>query len=298
MPSRAPARLALAVAAFALATACLALLARSPATRPQAALLALAAAAATPLLLARSSPRGPRPISPVEAMMQVAPEAILIARKDGQILLSNARAEALFGCPRRELLALRLENVLRPTRLVPAGESDSSIIAVTRAKARPGDLFTVRKPDGQELLVEMSVAPLTTPEEGPVLIALLRDVTERRRAEQLASARRMVRRLLAEARSMDEAAPRVLRCLGEKLGWHRALLWEPRDGAVSITASWQAPEWADLGNGRPWQDCPPVLEESRRPDRLAAHDAPLRAGVGQRPGRRRRAALPRAAAGR
>jgi len=75
---------------------------------------------------------------------------------------------------------------------------------------------------------------------------------ERQRSRRRLAAQYGVSRVLAEARDLDEAAPRVFEILGERLGWDLGVLWtlDREEGALRFAGIWRssnAPEggWAD-----------------------------------------------------
>src|SRR5262245_45069579 len=159
-----------------------------------------------------------------EALLEAAPEAIVIARKDGGIVLANARAEALLGLSCQELKTKRLEELLHPVELVTSADADSAEVTVTRLPGGAGRLFDAQRKGGGAVLVELSFSPMEAA-DGLYLIGIIRDIEERRRNEQRRGARRAACRIVAEAASLPAAAPALLRCLGERLGWHKAVLW-------------------------------------------------------------------------
>src|SRR5204863_4080457 len=57
-------------------------------------------------------------------------------------------------------------------------------------------------------------------------VALEREVAERQRTERLLSLQYVITRVLAGANSLTEAAPVVLRIMGENQGWQVGELWE------------------------------------------------------------------------
>jgi PAS domain S-box-containing protein len=101
----------------------------------------------------------------------------------GAISLVNAQVEALFGYRRDELLGRRIE-ILVPECL-RAREALRRSAQQTRRRTRPAgpglDLFGLHK-DGREFPVEVSLSPLETP-DGTLLIAAIRDVSDRKAAE-------------------------------------------------------------------------------------------------------------------
>lgn len=114
-------------------------------------------------------------------LLQAAPDAILVF-KDNRILLVNERAEQLYGRSRDELVGLEIEQLLT---------DDSRMMLPERRRriqdARPGPLgavvTTIRRADGSEVLIESSVALVDTA-QGRVAVAVVRDLSERSRAEQ------------------------------------------------------------------------------------------------------------------
>jgi len=89
-------------------------------------------------------------------------------------------------------------------------------------------------------------------------MGVMRDVTDERRADQHAAAERAVVRLLAGARSLEEAAPALLEALCEDLEWDLGELWQRGDDELlRRTAGWggspgDAPTF-EVGDGLPGQ---------------------------------------------
>jgi PAS domain S-box-containing protein len=114
-------------------------------------------------------------------LLQAAPDAILVL-KGTRIVLVNARAEELYGRPRDELIGLEIEHLMT---------DDSRMMVPERRRriqdGRPGPLGAVttviRRGDGSEVPVESSVAIVDTA-QGRVAVAVVRDLSERARAEQ------------------------------------------------------------------------------------------------------------------
>src|SRR6185369_7104290 len=112
------------------------------------------------------------------SLLEAAPDAMLITEADGSIALVNAHMHSLFGYERGEVRG-RNVRLLVPDWNFPL----HSPIGAT-------ELFAVRK-DGSRFPIEISLSPLQT-EEGLLITTVVRDITERRKAEE------KVRRLNAE----------------------------------------------------------------------------------------------------
>ncbi|HET9620026.1 MAG TPA: PAS domain S-box protein [Kofleriaceae bacterium] len=158
------------------------------------------------------------------ALLESAPEAMVIVDGRGKIFLVNALAERVFGYPRSELLGRPIETIL------PAGRDHG-----------------VRK-DGSAFPIEISQSPIQTP--GGVLISsAIRDITERRQTEA------KVRALLVAAQVVEAAPHAMLMIDGAHtitLVNHRAeaLFGYPRDELVGRPVDQLVPARARDGRAK------------------------------------------------
>jgi PAS domain S-box-containing protein len=117
-------------------------------------------------------------------LMESAPDAMVIAEKDGRIALVNAQTERLFGYHRAELVGQPVE-LLVPERFRarhPGHRQDYVQSPKFRAMGSGLELFGRRK-DGSEFPVEISLSPLVT-KQGTYVASAIRDVTDRKEAEE------------------------------------------------------------------------------------------------------------------
>lgn len=118
------------------------------------------------------------------AVVEAAPNAILVVDAQGQIVLANPQAERLFGYTHRELLSKGVEQ-LTPLH-VQTRHQDYRLNYQQVPQARPmgvgRDLYALCK-DGSETPVEIGLNPFTTAEGRFTLVSII-DIYERKRAEQ------------------------------------------------------------------------------------------------------------------
>jgi PAS domain S-box-containing protein len=119
------------------------------------------------------------------------PDAVVVASADtGRIALWNPAAELLFGysvaeavgCPMEMVLPVdqRAQHQLGPQRHGPGARG------VFAGKSVPVEVTAQRK-NGQRVEVEMTVSPIQIPRsQGRFVVAIIRDVSPRRRAEETA----------------------------------------------------------------------------------------------------------------
>jgi protein-histidine pros-kinase len=117
-------------------------------------------------------------------LFEYAPDAIIVVNHHGCITRINTQAETMFGYTREELLDQPLE-ILLPERFRERHMAHR-LNYRTDSRIRPMgaglELFGRRK-NGSEFAVDIMLSPLMTA-DGGLVIAVVRDITERKRAEQ------------------------------------------------------------------------------------------------------------------
>jgi len=133
-------------------------------------------------------------------VMEFAPDAIILSDARNGIVRVNRRAEQMFGYRREELIG-------RPVReLVPGHPAVGSGLACLRR-------------DGSGFPADINYSPLQTP-QGELTMAVVRDVTERHKADlALAEYREQLRALVAQnVADREEERKRLAREAHDELG--------------------------------------------------------------------------------
>jgi PAS domain S-box-containing protein len=153
-------------------------------------------------------------------------DAIISADADGRIVFWNQGAAAAFGYDAGEALDLEL-TALMPERYRArhlAGLQRLRETGEGRLLGRTVELHGLRR-DGREFPLELSLGSWHQGERR-FYTAVIRDLTERRRAERYLAAQHAVEGVLVENPPLEKAMSRLLTAMAEALDWEAGGFWE------------------------------------------------------------------------
>jgi PAS domain S-box-containing protein len=131
-----------------------------------------------------SSPPRVRKRTDYRALLEAAPDAIIVVNQAAVIVLVNVQAEKLFGYSRKELIGQPAKILVSEKFRDQHGHQHSRFLAAPQERpAMAGlELFGLRK-DGTEFPIEVRLSPLDT-KEGVLVSSAVRDISDRRRTEE------------------------------------------------------------------------------------------------------------------
>jgi PAS domain S-box-containing protein len=172
-----------------------------------------------------------------------ATDAFFLHDDDLTVIEVNRHACEALGYSREELIGMH-------PRQFDAG-LDERMQAELAERVRAGETVTFetrhRRKDGREFPVEIRARQFHHGTR-PFHLSLVRDISERKRAERRSATQHAVAQILAEATTMDEATPRVLQAVCEGLDWDLGTLWRI-DREAGVLRCGQVWRRAALGAG-------------------------------------------------
>lgn len=154
------------------------------------------------------------------ALFESSPDAIVVSDRQGRIIEINARVAGIFGYQRGELIGESIE-ILVPERFRhshPDLRTEYSKSPRVRPMGAGLGLFGRRK-DGREFPADIMLGPVETA-EGQMVLTVVRDLTEKREAEEALRKSELQKRYLEEELNTDAKFDEII---GESVGLKRVL---------------------------------------------------------------------------
>lgn len=119
-----------------------------------------------------------------EQWLEAAPDPTLLINRQGEIIQANQQLLQLFGYERQELIGQPIEILVPPEIRTKHIDLRSHYVHTPRTRAMAQGLDLVgRHKEGYDIPVEVSLSPIHT-DEGQIVISSVRNVSDRRQAEQ------------------------------------------------------------------------------------------------------------------
>ena len=185
----------------------------------------------------------PSPLRPtahdteVTELLDLALDLICVAGLDGYFTRVNKAWTDVLGYTKEELLTQPWINLVHPDdREATIAEATKVFQGYKTMRFRN----RCRSKDGSFRWILWTAA---APADGQFFYATGRDVTEIKRDEDLLLAQYFVTKVLAEAPSLHEAAPQILKNICETLEWAVGTVWklDKKEGILRCVETWHIP---------------------------------------------------------
>jgi two-component system NtrC family sensor kinase len=173
-----------------------------------------------------------------QALLEAAPDAIVIVDQIGRIIMANSQTERLFGYSRTELIGQLVEMLLPEHLRAVHTRHRAGYVAAPRTRPMGIGLDLVaRHKDGSLIPVEISLSSIPA-DDGLLVTSVIRDVSERKRAAD--ELERQVQRRTAHLNVLLELSKELLTARGldgilqRVLSHAMALVPEAQRGAIYL----------------------------------------------------------------
>ena len=168
-------------------------------------------------------------------------DALIAGDGESRIVFWSPSAERIFGWSESEALGESL-TLLMPARLRQAHLDGINRVAkggeTHIVGGPPVELVGVRR-DGTEFPIELTLGRWSEAGES-FFTGVVRDISERRRGEEVVATQHAVAAALASSQDLDEGIARGLEAIGHGMGWCAGHLWliDEESKTLSSRAAW------------------------------------------------------------
>ena len=178
------------------------------------------------------------------AILESALDCIVTMDHHGMVVDWNPASEKTFGFSQEEATGSELAELIIPPRFREEHRQGIVRYLATGEAHYLGQRLelSAQRRDGSEFPIELTITRIEF-EGAPMFTAYLRDITERKGAEDRLVAQYAVSSAIAESNTFSEGMQRILQAVCENLGWEHGGLWTLGPGLdfMRCTEIWQAP---------------------------------------------------------
>ena len=168
-----------------------------------------------------------------QAVVDSAVDGLMTIDAEGTLVSFNPAAEKIFGYEGGDIIGQPISD------LIPAPFEEQFKIS------GPGrEVMGLRK-DGSRFPMDLAVGEMRLGNK-TTYIGIARDITTRKRNEGLLAVQNNITRVLAEANTIVEATPRLLKVIGEGLNWTFGAAWRLEPGSEVLRC---VNVWYPVGSG-------------------------------------------------
>jgi len=170
-------------------------------------------------------------------LLDLALDLICVAGRDGYFKRVNQAWTNVLGYAKEELLTQPWINLVHPD------DQEATIAEATKVFQGHKTMRFRNRYRSKNGSFRWIVWTAAAPADGQFLYATGRDVTEIKRDEDLLLAQYFVTKVLAEAPSLYEAAPQILKNICETLEWAVGTVWQldSKESILRSVATWHVP---------------------------------------------------------
>jgi PAS domain S-box-containing protein len=179
------------------------------------------------------------------AILESSMDCIITMDHDGLVVDWNPAAEKTFGYSQNETIGRSMAELIIPERYRERHNQGLARYLATgegRMLGKRLELSAERR-DGTEFPIELTITRIES-RGAAMFTGYLRDITDRKKAENRLQAQYAVTRALAESNTISEGAPKILQAVCESLGWQYGSLWTVDRGSNELHCS---EVWKSLG---------------------------------------------------
>ncbi len=177
------------------------------------------------------------------AILESSMDCIITMDDEGLVVDWNPAAEKTFGYSEKEAIGRNMSELIIPQRFRERHSQGLKRYLATGKGRVLGQRFelSAERKNGTEFPIELTITHIEI-KGAPMFTGYLRDITERKKAENRLSAQYAVTRALAESNTIGEGASRILQAVCESLDWEYGSLWtvDPKSNVLRCAQVWQA----------------------------------------------------------